>query len=113
MSTYDLHTLGWNDLLQRQLIEPPLPGHRIGRIIGVHRSGWIVVTPEGESEIRPGVTGTDEQATVGDWLKVDVESKRATFLFERKSLFKRRSPGTDRSEQLIAANVDTLFIVSS
>ena len=34
-------------------------------------------------------------------------------MFERKSLFKRRAPGTDRREQLIAANVDTVFIVSS
>jgi ribosome biogenesis GTPase len=31
----------------------------------------------------------------------------------RKSLFKRRAAGTDRRLQLIAANIDTLFIVSS
>ena len=32
---------------------------------------------------------------------------------ERKSLFKRRAAGVDRRVQLIAANVDTLFVVTS
>jgi ribosome biogenesis GTPase len=34
-------------------------------------------------------------------------------LLERQSLFKRRAAGTGRKTQLIAANVDTVFIVSS
>ncbi len=32
---------------------------------------------------------------------------------ERRSVFERRAPGSDRKRQLIAANVDTVFIVSS
>ncbi|MGH1488850.1 MAG: ribosome small subunit-dependent GTPase A [Acidimicrobiales bacterium] len=34
-------------------------------------------------------------------------------LLERRSLFKRKAPGTAHTIQLIAANVDTLFIVTS
>ena len=41
------------------------------------------------------------------------QTKRPVRLLERKSLFKRKEPGTGRSVQLIAANVDTLLIVSS
>ena len=41
------------------------------------------------------------------------ETFRTKRLFERKSLVKRRAAGTDRKLQLIAANVDTLFIVTS
>jgi len=38
---------------------------------------------------------------------------RASRLLRRQSLFKRRAAGTGRKLQLIAANVNTLFIVSS
>jgi ribosome biogenesis GTPase len=34
-------------------------------------------------------------------------------LLSRKSLIKRRAPGHDRKEQLIAANLDTAFVVTS
>jgi ribosome biogenesis GTPase len=34
-------------------------------------------------------------------------------VLERLSLLKRRAPGTDRQIQLIAANIDTVFVVSS
>ncbi|WP_205944697.1 ribosome small subunit-dependent GTPase A [Pelagibius litoralis] len=50
---------------------------------------------------------------MGDWLLLDRETFRPRRLLQRKSLFKRRAAGTGRKLQLIAANVDTLFIVSS
>ncbi len=55
----------------------------------------------------------EERATVGDWLLLDRSTNRLVRLLERKSLFKRKEPGTGRSIQLIAANVDTVLIVSS
>jgi len=42
-----------------------------------------------------------------------MEMQRPVERLERKSLFKRRAAGVQSREQLIAANVDTLFIVSS
>ena len=50
--------------------------------------------------------------TVGDWLLLTPEL-RFDQLLERKSLFRRKAAGTRVDEQLIAANVDTLFIVTS
>lgn len=49
---------------------------------------------------------------VGDWVLVDGEQRLQRRL-EPKSSLKRRAAGTDASSQLIANNVDTLFIVSS
>jgi len=112
--THDsLEQLGWNNLLQQQLTEPDSTDHYPVRVIGVHRSGWVVAGEHGESTIAPVVAHDEQAVTVGDWLIFDTSQQRAVFRFERKSLFKRRAPGTDRSEQLIAANVDTLLIVSS
>ena len=34
-------------------------------------------------------------------------------VYKRQNLFKRRSPADPRKEQMIAANVDTLFVVAS
>ncbi len=44
---------------------------------------------------------------------LDATRPRSSRVLERTSLIKRRAPGTDRQEQLIAANIDTVFIVSS
>jgi ribosome biogenesis GTPase len=62
----------------------------------------------------PPLAGTDDEAaTVGDWLLLAADSARAIRRLERKSIFLRRAAGHGRSVQLIAANVDTLFIVTS
>jgi ribosome biogenesis GTPase len=50
---------------------------------------------------------------VGDWLLIDRASGSLVRVLGRTSLFKRPAPGDDRRVQLIAANVDTLFIVTS
>ncbi len=50
--------------------------------------------------------------TVGDWLLLAADD-RFQRLLDRLSSFSRRAAGTKAVEQLIAANIDTAFIVSS
>jgi len=101
-----LDELGWRQFFARQIDDPvDLPA----RVLGVERSGLLVATEAGEIVIEPG----SEAATVGDWLVIDPAMRRVRRCLERQSLFKRRAPGTDRREQLIAANVDTVFLVSA
>ena len=52
-------------------------------------------------------------ATVGDWLMFDKENPRNSRVLDRKSIVKRRAAGRERQVQLIAANIDTAFIVTS
>ena len=113
MGTFKLDQLGWSHQFQQQLTEPYSATQIPVRVIGVQRSGWLVAGETGETHLAPSIPGDNRPVTVGDWLLMDTSDDRAVFRFERKSLFKRRAPGTDRSEQLIAANVDTLLIVSS
>jgi ribosome biogenesis GTPase len=54
----------------------------------------------------------EDHPTVGDWLLLDLENQPVRLL-ERKSLIKRGSAGRESSVQLIAANIDTVFIVTS
>jgi ribosome biogenesis GTPase len=81
--------------------------------MNVHRSGLQVVGENIDQHVELSGSDHELQATVGDWLLFNIETQRVVRRLERKSLFRRRAPGTDRREQLIAANVDTLFIVTS
>ena len=57
--------------------------------------------------------GDEEQATVGDFVLLDAANHVPRRVLARKSLFKRKAAGTGRRVQLIAANVDTLLVVTS
>ena len=109
MTEFTLQSLGWNHFFQQQLTGELPDGQAPVRVIGVERSIWQVVGETGELKLQ----ADDSPVAVGDWLIADVAESRPVCLLERKTVFKRRAPGTDRREQLIAANVDTLFIVSS
>ena len=78
------------------------------RVSEVHRAGLHIIGDGIDTLLPP-----DADVTVGDWLLLDPAPPHANRLLERKSLIKRRAPGTDRRVQLIAANIDTAFIVSS
>lgn len=78
------------------------------RVTAIHRNGLHVLGDDIDTTLPP-----EAEAIVGDWLLYDPVHPGRSQILERKSLFKRRAPGTDRDVQLIAANVDTAFIVSS
>ena len=112
----DLADFGWSAFFDSQLKPDDLTAGAPARVTAVHRGGLSVAGPGVDGLIAPFIaTAGDEEsaATVGDWLLVDRETFRPRRLLQRKSLFKRRAAGTGRKLQLIAANVDTLFIVSS
>lgn len=92
------------------------------RVIEQHRSGYVVaVDPEGGVAVeslpewqrapgyRKGSTPLDARAAVGDW--VLVEGTRIVALLPRRSAIKRGAAGEHYQQQVIAANVDTVFVV--
>jgi len=83
------------------------------RVMNVHRSGLQLAGDGIDQHLQLTGHDYDLNLTVGDWALFDTDTQRLRRRLERKSLFKRRAPGGDRREQLIAANIDTLFIVSS
>jgi ribosome biogenesis GTPase len=108
--------LGWKPYFAEQ-VSPEEHGMCLPvRVMSVHR-GMVTVRGEGlEQSISsslPVPGGPEDRPTVGDWLLIDRESRKLVRILERTSLFKRPAPGDDRRLQLIAANVDTLFVVTS
>jgi ribosome biogenesis GTPase len=103
-----IETLGWQSCFAEQINDDDLANTPPARVTEVHRNELRVVGDGIDAAIPP-----DPGVTVGDWILFDPANPKASRVLERKSLIKRRSPGSDRREQLIAANIDTIFIVSS
>jgi ribosome biogenesis GTPase len=110
----ELADFGWNTFFASQLdLDDPIPALP-ARVMAVHRDRIRVAGPAVDMLTLPFADpSSDTHATVGDWLLLEAETLRPCKLLRRRSLFKRRAAGTGRKLQLIAANVDTLFIVSS
>jgi ribosome biogenesis GTPase / thiamine phosphate phosphatase len=107
---------GWGPFFAVQLDSEEHAAALPVRVMAVHRDRIQVAGPALDSRLIPYVAAGDDEessATVGDWLLLDAASLRPRRVLRRKSLFKRRAAGEGRRLQLIAANVDTLLIVSS
>ena len=116
LQTSDLADFGWNHFFGSQLEPDDLACSVPVRVLAVHRGGLSVAGPGVDRQIPPFIGNGDNEeavATVGDWLLLNPGTYRPRRLLQRKSLFKRRAAGAGLKLQLIAANVDTLFIVTS
>ena len=103
-----LRALGWSKYFADQATSAALSKTPPVRITQVHRNTLHIQGVDLDMII-PGLHGV----TVGDGLLFDADTPRNSQLLSRKSLIKRRAPGHDRKEQLIAANLDTAFVVTS
>ena len=91
------------------------------RVILSIRDEYRLLTPEGELYGEPsgallyGAASAAELPVVGDWVEARVvEAGHAIVqaVLPRRTKFSRRAAGTRGDEQMIAANIDTVFLVS-
>jgi len=103
-----LEKLGWQAFFLQQTTLDEVNQLLPVRVMEVHRTHLQV-----KGEAIDQLIDKKPDITVGDWCLFDPQSQKIKRRLARKSLFQRRAPGKDRQVQLIAANVDTVFIVSS
>jgi ribosome biogenesis GTPase len=112
-----LQKLGLVPYFTQQIVDTGIPGNRLGRVTSVQRSKSTVICDEGKRSVELSPTLRQavaiDRPTVGDWVVLDESLTRIEQVLERKSLFKRIGAGSGNEIQPIAANVDTLFIVTS
>ena len=102
-----LQDLGWSPFFSRQTDgDPDLTPLRIAE---VHRDRLTALGADGDCSLMPSDPAGDY--AVGDWVLSD--GTRAVHRLDRQTELSRRAAGTDARVQLIAANVDTLFITTS
>ncbi len=108
----DLASLGWNDFFAEQIYETETHLTPM-RLSEVRRNRVVALGADGPRELAlPGDILTTHLA-VGDWVLVDPEVGRVARALERRSGMQRKSVSHRGQSQLIAANVDTLFITTS
>ncbi|MEJ7747557.1 MAG: ribosome small subunit-dependent GTPase A [Luteimonas sp.] len=121
-----LRAIGWpyvgppDDPQWRELMAMH-PQAQLARVIEQHRSGYVLAdTPDGSFKAeslpdwqRPRFPAQD-RAAVGDWVLVEGaagEDRRIVALLPRHSAIKRGAAGEHYQQQVIAANIDTVFVV--
>lgn len=117
----DLNQLGWNEFFERGFSPLREQGLIPGRIVRETRHLYDVCTADGRYPARISglfqykAESRSDYPTIGDWVAM-IESDGTCIIEEvlaRQSAFSRKTAGRQFDEQIIAANIDILFIVNA
>jgi ribosome biogenesis GTPase len=116
-----LSSLGWDEAREAELQALEVPGLVPGRVSLEHNHVYRVMTGTGEvlaeaaGRIKHLASGRRELPTVGDWVALGqgAEGQRSTIraILKRETWFSRKASGRSTEEQVIAANIDVVFLV--
>lgn len=109
--TVSLVALGWSAFYHEQ-VEPGDAGRVPMRIATVHRDRITALSERGPVRLNLSAHTNTADFAVGDWVLVAPETRVLERRLTRRMQLERKAEGR-RHMQLIAANVDTLFIVTS
>ncbi|MBD2355930.1 ribosome small subunit-dependent GTPase A [Tolypothrix sp. FACHB-123] len=118
----NLNDLGWSSFFAHSFEAYRQQGFTVGRVAVEYKDTYTLIGEQGE--LRAKVTGKlrhhavqpQDFPAVGDWVTIRVRDteKQATIhgILPRKSKFSRKTVGNKTEEQIVAANIDTVFLVS-
>ncbi|PKM76907.1 MAG: ribosome small subunit-dependent GTPase A [Firmicutes bacterium HGW-Firmicutes-15] len=123
MSKINLYDIG---LSEQYIQEATIYGDNfhLARVSVQHKDMYKVITENGDIQAEVAgklsylASSSAEYPAVGDWVlldRTDEESGNAIIhhILSRKSCFERKAAGTTYERQIIAANIDTVFICMS
>ncbi len=125
-ATITLTDWGWDDAHATEFVPRAIAGHEPGRVLVEDRGSYLVATADGDARATVSgrfrfdaeLEGQPGFPVVGDWVALqptgDPDHRLIQGLIPRRTAVIRRAPA-DRSspEQVLAANVDLLLIVTS
>lgn len=115
---------GWGDFFESQILTMSSENLFIARVVNEEKNLYRVQVDK-EKTIWATVTGKmqfeassrEDYPAVGDWVLVELPpgSDRAVvrFIFKRKTTLQRKKAGSGSDTQILATNVDTIFITTS
>jgi len=109
IDSVSLPELGWQPFFQQQLSLEEWEHCTPARVSEQQRTTLTLLSTLGDITLPVG--GSMPVMTVGDWVLLKDDSFYR--LLDRSSVFSRKSAGHKIAQQLIAVNIDTVFIVSS
>lgn len=119
----NLENFGWNLFFQQHFQNINIPGAVPARVISESKGAFQVYSQHGElsavisGKMRHSVKAEEVYPAAGDWVAVKpLLAERKCIIqavLPRKSKFSRKAAGERTQEQIVSANVDTIFIVSA
>jgi len=118
----NLIDLGWNEFFIKGFEKYKSQNFQPARIAQEHKGLYIIFSED--DELKAEITGkfrynTSSRAdfpAVGDWVAVSTFAEQRTAIIHavlgRQSAFSRKLAGLETDEQVLAANIDTVFLVS-
>ena len=114
---------GWNSYFEALWRGGDWKGAVPARVIAQRRKFWRVAGnfdecwAEASGKLRLAADEGADWPAVGDWVVVEIQGAETNLVIQevlpRRSKFVRKSPGKKVEEQVIAANVDTVLLVSA
>lgn len=115
-----LARLGWTAAREMAFAPQAVAGFVPGRVVLEHNHVYRVMTTEGEilaesaGAMKHRATERSALPVVGDWVTLRIDPGGRSQIREvlpRQSRFSRKAAGRETEEQVVAANIDTVFIV--
>ena len=112
-----LREWGWDDQWAQQAAQLGADSSKVARIVGQDRASWTVRTHSGPVTARiPSASCHGHNPVVGDWVIAEpgpmpTDPWSILAVFPRRSWISRGVAGTGKSEQVLAANVDKVWVV--
>ena len=123
MTPDKLSNYGWNQFFEAHFQPYSAGGYMAGRVVLEYNHLYRVYTEHGElladvaGKLRHEATSRADLPAVGDWVVVEPrpEEGKATIqsVLPRRSKFVRQAAGSRTEEQIVGANIDTVFLVTS
>lgn len=123
LNDQQLERYGWNDFFAAHFREFADQGYVAGRVALEYNQFCRVYTAQGEilaeitGRLRHEAESRADFPAVGDWVALRmIESENKAVIhavLPRRSKFMRKTKGSKTEEQLVGANIDTLFLVTS
>lgn len=118
-----LSDYGWNDFFELHFQPYSRSGYKAGRVVLEYNHLYRVYTEQRElladiaGKLRHEAASRADLPVVGDWVVVQPRSEEAKAtihaVLPRQSKFVRKVAGSRTEEQIVGANIDTVFLVTS
>jgi ribosome biogenesis GTPase len=116
-----LEIFGWNDFFEVRFAHYSHQGLLPGRVTIQHKDRYVLFTEQGEvsgkvsGKFRFEISGLHDFPAVGDWVAFEIDSGDQSavihHVLERRTKFSRKVAGDRPDEQVLAANIDIVFLV--
>ena len=117
----DLIKLGWNESLDQEFSSFRAIGFIAGRVVIENRDNYLILTDSGEHRAEAsgkllfGAESPADLPKVGDWIAASLYDQSNLAIIQeilpRKTKLSRKVAGKKTQEQIIAANIDFVFVV--